>query len=183
MSLDRNDYNKGGFYAFVFSMVFSIGFFIYISYFEKGVIGIDKPKLKLAISAATAEGVAQAPQEDVSKNTSPWISTPGLVAYGKDKFSTSCVVCHGASGKGDGPAGVTLNPKPRDLVEGKWKSGGTTMQLYKTVTSGLTGTAMAPFGHLPSLDRWAIVHFIRSISKNTPADNMKTLEKFAQGEK
>lgn len=183
MSLDRSDYNKGGFFAFVFSMVFSITFFLYISFYHKGVVGIDQPKVKLAVTAATAEATGQAPQEDVSKNTTPWVSTPGLVAYGKEKYTATCSVCHGNSGMGDGPAGGTLNPPPRNLVEGKWKAGGTSVQLYKTVSTGLPGTAMAPFGHLPKLDRWAIVHFIRSITKNAPADDAKALEKFAKGEK
>ncbi|MDZ4661519.1 MAG: cytochrome c [Pseudomonadota bacterium] len=183
MGLDRNDYNRSGFWAFVFSMVFSFGFFIYISFIHKGVLGLDQPKLKVEVNAATAEATGQAPQEDVSKNTSPWISTPALVTYGKEKFATSCSVCHGNSGLGDGPASGTMNPKPRNLVEGKWTAGGTTIQLYKTVTGGLPGTAMAPFGHLSKLDRWAIVHFIRSVSKNLPKDDLKALEKFAQGEK
>ncbi len=184
MGLDRNDYNKGGFFVFVFCMVFSFGFFLYISYIEKGVVGIDQPKLKVAVTTATAGGTAaQAPQEDVSKNATPWVSTPGLVAYGKEKFSTNCAICHGNSGMGDGAAGATLNPKPRNLVEGKWKAGGTTLQLHNTVTHGLPGTAMAPFGHIPKLDRWAIVHFIRSITKNAPADDAKAIEKFAKEEK
>ena len=183
MGLDRNDYNGGGFLAFVFSMVFSFGFIIYICFFHKGVLGLDHPKLKVEVSAATGQAAPQAPQEDVSKNTTPWVSTPGLVTYGKEKFATSCSVCHGSAGMGDGPAAGTMNPKPRNFVDGKWTAGGTTLQLYKSVTGGLPGTAMAPFGHLPKLDRWAIVHYIRSITKNAPADDAKALEKFAQGEK
>ncbi len=182
MGLDRNDYNRGGFLAFIFTMVFSCGFFVYICFVHKGVLGLDQPKLKVEVSAAIAGGT-QTPQEDVTKNTKPWTSTPGLVAYGKEKFMTNCSVCHGNSGMGDGPAGGTMNPPPRNLVEGKWKAGGTTVQLYKTVTGGLPGTAMAPFGHIAKLDRWAIVHFMRSITKNAPADDAKALEKFAQGEK
>lgn len=36
-------------------------------------------------------------------------------AAGKAKFDTYCVTCHGATGKGDGPASAALNPKPADL--------------------------------------------------------------------
>lgn len=39
------------------------------------------------------------------------------VAWGKDLFTTHCVACHGASGKGDGPAGSALKIPPADLTQ------------------------------------------------------------------
>lgn len=36
-------------------------------------------------------------------------------AAGKAKYDAICASCHGAVGKGDGPAAVALNPKPADL--------------------------------------------------------------------
>jgi mono/diheme cytochrome c family protein len=38
----------------------------------------------------------------------------GNVALGKATYLETCGPCHGAGGKGDGPASVALNPKPRD---------------------------------------------------------------------
>ena len=35
---------------------------------------------------------------------------------GKSVYAKYCV-CHGESGKGDGPAGAALNPRPRDLTD------------------------------------------------------------------
>ena len=34
---DQNDYNKGGMIAFVFSMAFTLLFFVYVSFVHKGV--------------------------------------------------------------------------------------------------------------------------------------------------
>ena len=35
----------------------------------------------------------------------------------KDSYTTFCVKCHGASGKGDGPSAATLKTKPRDFTD------------------------------------------------------------------
>ena len=35
---------------------------------------------------------------------------------GKPIFEKNCVMCHGASGKGDGPAGKMLKPPPGDFL-------------------------------------------------------------------
>lgn len=35
---------------------------------------------------------------------------------GKLIYAQQCVVCHGVTGKGDGPSGKTLNPKPADFA-------------------------------------------------------------------
>ncbi|MEO8603407.1 MAG: c-type cytochrome [bacterium] len=32
-------------------------------------------------------------------------------------FKSRCTMCHGPGGKGDGPAGAALNPKPRDMTD------------------------------------------------------------------
>jgi mono/diheme cytochrome c family protein len=39
------------------------------------------------------------------------------VAKGKAAYNQYCASCHGATGKGDGPAAAALNPKPRDLSD------------------------------------------------------------------
>ena len=74
-------------------------------------------------------------------------------------------------------AGGSLPLKPRNFVEGKWKSLGTAQALYGIIQKG-QGQYMASFSHLPKNDRWALVHYIRSISKNKVLDDPKELESF-----
>lgn len=109
-------------------------------------------------------------------------STPSLIAKGKEIYLSQCMACHGAEGKGNGPAGAALNPTPRDFTSGLWKQGGTPAQVFKTVSDGMAGTPMPPFESLSVADRWALVHFIRSLSPNTPADTPETLKLIGLGE-
>ena len=39
------------------------------------------------------------------------------LAAAKQNYDTFCVKCHGANGKGDGPAAATLSTKPRDYTD------------------------------------------------------------------
>ena len=115
-------------------------------------------------------------QVDVKNIKDYWMSSDALIAHGKVVFSNNCAVCHGPGGKGDGPAAQGLNV--RSLVEGKWKQGGSSINLFKTLQKGIPGTSMAAFGHLPVVDRWALVHFIRSITKNKVKDDLASLKTF-----
>jgi mono/diheme cytochrome c family protein len=171
---DQDNYNRGGLIVFIISMVVSFGVLIYVSFFSGGVDLKEVPESVIAADATQSQA-ASAPVEqkkiDVSKIKDPWIPSEDLVAYGQQIFKTNCVMCHGAEGKGDGVAGASLNPKPRNFVEGKWKLGGTRLGLFQVLQEGLKGSSMQSYKHLPSVDRWALVHYIRSITQNKVADN------------
>jgi len=91
--------------------------------------------------------------------------TPELVAKGKAAYATSCVVCHGDNGTGNGPAGMALNPKPRDFTTGQFKNGAAPDQLFKTISTGLPNTPMVGFSSLPEEDRWGLVYYVKSFKK------------------
>lgn len=176
--MQNDSYNRGGYYAFLFSMVFSLGFFVYVVMIHPGV------DLKEVAPTATTEqtlaGAKPAKAVDVSKVDKPWVDNEDMVLHGAKIYANTCAVCHGAKGEGDGPAGLSLNPKPRNFVEGKWTKGGDSIALFNTVAKGLPGTSMAPFGHLPVKDRWAVVQFIHSITKSREKDDAAKLEAFGK---
>jgi mono/diheme cytochrome c family protein len=180
---NADTYNRGGFIAFLFSMIFTFAFFIYIVAIHPGVDLKEVPEEGAAQGPAVAQGTAAPAQVDVSKIEKPWEPNEDMVAHGKAVFQQNCAICHGSEGHGDGPAGKSLVPPPRNLVKGEWKRGGTSIALFTTVTKGLEGTSMASFAHLPVQDRWSLVQFIRSITNNKGEDKPAELEKFAQGQK
>jgi mono/diheme cytochrome c family protein len=180
MQQHGDTYNRGGFIAFLFSMVFSLAFFIYVCFM---IPAIDLKEVPAEAIPAAEGGLAAnggTPAVDVSKIEKPWEASDPMSQHGATLYATNCTACHGPKGMGDGPAGKALVPPPRNFVEGKWKKGGDSASLFKTITTGIPGTSMAPFGHLPVKDRWALVQFIRSITKNKVADDAKKLEEFAK---
>jgi mono/diheme cytochrome c family protein len=114
-----------------------------------------------------------------SKLKDPWISTPQLIAHGKELFAVQCLACHGPEGKGNGPAAGALNPPPRNFTATTgWKNGRKLSMVMKTLKEGVPGSAMASFATLPTDDRWALAHFVLSLNptppeKDTPEDFKK----------
>ncbi len=69
---------------------------------------------KHTMGGATA-GHWMAP-EDAAKRRNPISADSASLARGKNLYQANCTSCHGAQGKGDGPAGRAFNPKPADLA-------------------------------------------------------------------
>jgi mono/diheme cytochrome c family protein len=129
----------------------------------------DLPLIKGSVSAPV----------DVFKLSNP---TPEMVEKGRTLYSTNCASCHGEQGKGDGVAGASLNPKPRNFtsIEG-WTNGPKFTGLYKTLQEGIVTRGMASYANLPPEDRIALIHFIhetftKTYPKNTD-DELKELDK------
>ncbi len=54
--------------------------------------------------------------EAAAARKNPVKADKASIARGQATFKQNCAVCHGAAGRGDGPAGAALNPKPADLA-------------------------------------------------------------------
>lgn len=100
----------------------------------------------------------------------PPAATEETIARGGKLFKElKCVQCHGESGKGDGKLAESLKDVwnhavfVHDITNPAFiKAGYDAKSIYKTLSTGLDGTPMESYSHIPEEDRWALVHFIRS---------------------
>ena len=97
----------------------------------------------------------------------PLTTLANNAAAGKAKFMQFCVACHGASGKGDGPAGGALNPKPSNLVISKLND----TQLMTIIKKGGPATGRSPLmsawgSTLSDQDIKNVIAYIHQLQKN-----------------
>lgn len=65
---------------------------------------------------------------------------------GKDLYDSRCSFCHGSGGKGDGPAGAALQPRPTNFADPAFRKGRNDELIRMMIVNGKAGTAMLPFG-------------------------------------
>jgi mono/diheme cytochrome c family protein len=103
----------------------------------------------------------QAPSSWVKKKN-PVPADAESIAAGKKVFAQNCVVCHGETGKGNGPAAAGLHPKPADLG-GPALSKQTDGALFWKVEQG-HGSMPSFKSTLTDKQVWDVVNYVRSLS-------------------
>jgi mono/diheme cytochrome c family protein len=87
---------------------------------------------------------------------------PDAASGGEKVFSANCAMCHGSQGHGDGPAGQSLDPRPKNLA-GIQAAAGDDF-LFWRIREGKPGTAMVAWkGILSDEQIWQTVSFIRTL--------------------
>lgn len=133
---------------------------------------------RLARDAATlrARIEAKAPGEEVSRlaNALRW---EVIAAYdiavvpkrapnlqlGGQRYAAICASCHGAEGRGNGPAANGMNPAPADFHDAARMSQRSIYGLYSTISLGVRGTPMPAFRQLSDDERWALAFYVASL--------------------
>ena len=75
-------------------------------------------------------------------------------------YAAQCAGCHGATGRGDGPAAAGMVPAPiafTDLTRATQRS---PLALYEAISRGVAGTAMPAYAQLDEAQRWALAFHV-----------------------
>jgi cytochrome c oxidase cbb3-type subunit I/II len=133
-------------------------------------------KFELAVDRSSPDNpyaffVEEPPGEPLYIGASP-APSPDLVARGQEVWQQAkCWECHGQTGKGDGPKSGELKDDsgfrsiPADLTTGQFKSGPAVEDIFRTMTTGLSGTPMPSYSDsLPEEDRWALAYYVLALS-------------------
>jgi mono/diheme cytochrome c family protein len=100
----------------------------------------------------------------IADRQNPIAPTAASIAAGEQVYRRHCQACHGVAGAGDGPAAMTLRPRPADLRI-HMAAGHADGQLYFWITEGFAGTAMPAYKKvLAEEERWHVVNFIRTFA-------------------
>jgi len=70
--------------------------------------------------------------------------TATATAEAREVYKTRCATCHGDNGKGDGPGGAALTPKPRNYSDKEWQKTVTDEQIKKTIVQGGAAVGKSP---------------------------------------
>ena len=92
------------------------------------------------------------------------------LAEGRAIYEKNCATCHGALGRGDGPASAGMNPAPPAIGTSDAMHTVTPALMYRIVSVGVAGTPMAGWADRLSADeRWNVVAYVNGM-RATPGE-------------
>lgn len=121
--------------------------------------------LALALAYTVAPNIPTPPVPLTARFAqNPVPDTPEAVAAGAATYAQRCAICHGAGGRGDGPAAFTLNPRPVDLtVHVPQHAPG---EVHYWISEGIPGTPMPGWkDELSETQRWEVVRFLFALAE------------------
>lgn len=149
--------SKAVYQLFVVFVVFSAVIYLLL------LIGPDQPASRPGERDIT---IARAPAE--AKNlVNPISVSDQVLLEGERIYQTkgTCFTCHGTTGRGDGPAGLELNPRPRNFTNPRFHELRTDGEMFWVIRNGSPGTRM--FSYSPSViteeEAWKVILFIRTL--------------------
>lgn len=129
---------------------------------------LDDERVKIAAWVTQGAVVKEAPRWQA---TAP---SAALLAEAKALYEARCVTCHGASGRGDGPAAKAMLPAPTNLHDRAWQAQISDDEMARVILDG--GPALAKAATMPpNMDLaerqdlvHAIVHLVRGMEDPAP---------------
>jgi len=97
----------------------------------------------LAVACSDSKGGA-APAGSAAAASTGATANAGAAKEAKALYESTCSVCHGKVGAGDGPGSAALKPKPRDFGDAAWQSEAKDADLKKAILGGGIAVGKSP---------------------------------------
>lgn len=104
----------------------------------------------------------QAPDES-KKTKNPVLLTSRGLMTASELYEQKCVICHGETGGGDGPAAQVLTRKPADFTDAKRMGRVTDGELFWKMSTG-RGEMPSWQAGLSDTERWQMVSYLRVLT-------------------
>jgi mono/diheme cytochrome c family protein len=167
---------------------------------ERGLVNSNMPSWSALTNQQRADLVAfiktfsprwksEKPGDPIQVPAEPAINLQSI-QRGKELFTKlECWKCHGAEGRGDGPAAASLTDNsnqpihPYDFESGsRFKCGTSNDDLFKIFMTGLDGTPMPSFADvLKPNEAWDLVHYLRTLQVTHQSPELRLWESTKEG--
>jgi high-affinity iron transporter len=124
----------------------------------RGVVAVRRPPSEITalyqrfVAALGNEGALELP------------TRPLDIAAGRALYDQRCASCHGALGKGDGPAATGMTPAPPPIGDREAMVDRTPALLFRVISVGIAGTPMIGWADQLTVDqRWDIVGYLHAL--------------------
>ena len=107
----------------------------------------------------------------------PALASESSADSGAMLWAHNCAGCHGASGRGDGPAAQWLRPRPTNLVEHEY----TEARLAEALYNGVHGSSMPGWRDHSPTDRAALAEVVQEFADPQPGPT-PSAQQLAQGQ-
>lgn len=87
---------------------------------------------------------------------------------GRAIFRDQCALCHGVRADGNGMRKEGLSSRPVNFGSASWRAKATPLRVYAVVSDGKRGTSMPASPALSSTQKWELVAYLLSVSKDGP---------------
>ena len=87
---------------------------------------------------------------------------------GRAIFRDKCALCHGVRADGNGVRRQGLSGRPANFRSKVWRASATPRSVYAVVSDGKRGTSMPAWPTLTDPQKWEVVAYVLSVSKDGP---------------
>lgn len=121
--------------------------------------------MSLALWACSSQEDARVLDVDVPRDRLDSIEAQ---QRGRALFLEKCALCHGVRADGEGVRREGLSAKPVNFQSKDWRAKTNARRVYTVLSEGKRGTSMPAWPSLSDDERWDLVAYVLSVSKETP---------------